>query len=497
MNKLQKLVGFFLSLGVLGGALTACDKPVDEKACPTVADIDDLYNTPQTDKLKFDFESDYATTNFTTTKTTGINYGKVNLVAVTDGDTANFTTVDGTYMRVRFLGINTPESTAKVEAWGVKASMWMASVFEKAVDFCLVVDADAYGTLDSSGSRALAFVWYKTAADDALHPNQWRLYNLECVEQCYSKNQLFTDSNLHYLDAFLAADERATNCAGRVYGQKDPSFDDSQTVKTVTCYYVRHHFSEIGIDFQEGSSGSYLKITALVVGQMGDNMVVRDIRRDLAQDDDDALECLYVYAGYNTSLASKVHVGDVITFFCRASKYPKTSTNIQLTDVSVNNYGKYKMVVVTPTDPTYSDYISDPLPDDMSPYAPATAPTTRDELSQYYGYYTKLRVQVRTVHRTEIDDDGNEVEVNSYYRETFNSQSGLKTATTIYAYLEGTEDVVCNVRIDATCSPALTAEDFKDGDVWEFKAYLSLYYDNYQIQVFNYDASIGNAVKIR
>ncbi len=491
MKKLQKLVGLLLSLTILGGALAGCDKT---PTCPDITDTNALYTTPETDKLKFAYEDSYATTNFNIKNEHGVNYGKATLVSVTDGDTANFTTLDGTYLKCRFLGINTPESTAKVEAWGVKASKWMASVFEKAVDFCLVCDADTYGTVDSSGSRALAFVWYKTSADDATHPNTWRLYNLECIEQCYSKNQLFTDSSLNYLDSFLAAEERGTKCGGRIYGQNDPDFVGSTTVIEVTCYYVRHHFSEIGIDFQEGSSGSYLHITGLVVGMMGDNFVIRDLKRDLDQDESDALECLYVYAGFNTSLASKIHAGDIASFYCRASKYPKTSENIQLTDVSVANYGKYKFVVIKSTDEAYKDYLPVAPSADMDPYVSSSAPTTYGELSQYYGYYTKLRVKIRTVTGTVIDDDGNTVEVNSYYRESTNSTTGLVTATTIYAYLEGSNNVVCNVRLDA--SIGLTKDDFGVNQVWEFKAYLSKYYDNYQIQAFSYDRSIGNAVRI-
>ena len=495
MNKFKKLLTLALSFGVLGGALMGCDnKSAGESTCPAISDTTALYSTPETDKLKFAYEDSYATTNFNVKNTKGVNYGKVNLVSVTDGDTANFTTIDGTYLRCRFLGINTPESTAKVEAWGVKASKWMASVFEKAVDFCLVCDADAYGTLDSSGSRALAFVWYKTSATDELHPNQWRLYNLECVEQCYSKNQLFTDSSLGYLSAFTAADERGERCGGRVYGQSDPDFVGSTSIIEVTCYYVRHNFKDIGIDFQEGSSGSYLHITGLVVGMIGDNFVLRDLKRDLNQSEDDALECLYVYAGYNTALASKIKTGYVVSFYCRASKYPKTSTNIQLTDVSVANYGKYKFVTIKPEDAAYSDYVTSIPGADMDPYVPAAAPTTLDELSKCYGYYTKLRVKIRTVKGTETDDDGNEVTVNNYYRVTTSSTTNLPTATTIYAWLDGTTNVVCNIRLDVSCG--LTYQDFDVGQVWEFKAYLSMYYDNYQIQAFTYDKTVGNAVKI-
>lgn len=491
MKNSYKLVGFLMSLTLLGGVLAGCD----DSTCPDITDTNALYTTPETDKLKFAYEDTYATTNFNVENTHGVNYGKATLVSVTDGDTANFTTIDGTYYKVRFLGINTPESTAKVEAWGVKASKWMASVFESAVDFCLVCDADAYGTKDSSGSRALAFVWYKTSASDENHPNSWRLYNLECVEQAYSKNQLFTDSSLKYLDSFLAAEERGEKCGGRVYGQTDPDFVGSSTIIEVSCYYVRHHFDEIGISFQEGSSGSYLYVTGLVVGMMGDNFVIRDLKRDLEQDETDALECLYVYAGYNTSMASKIKVGYIVSFYCRASKYPKNSENVQLTDISTANYGKYKFVSIKPTDAKYAELLPDAPSADMDPYVKTPAPTTYDELSEYYGYYTKLRVKVRMVNQTVTDEDGNEVEVNNYYRESISSTTKLVTATTIYAWLDGSDGkVVCNIRLDA--STGLTYSDFGVDQVWEFKAYLSKYYDNYQIQAFTLDKTIGNAVKI-
>lgn len=486
-------MAFALSLGIISGALASCEpgKETCNSEDPTV-----LYTTPETDKLAFPYESDYATSVFdpTTERDTGVMYGKVTLGAVTDGDTASFTNVAGTYMRVRFLAINTPESTAKVEAWGVKASKWMASVFEKAVDFCLVTDIGVHGKLDSSGSRALAFVWYKTAADDELHPNQWRLYNLECVEQCYSENFLFKENAMGYLNPFTAANERGEACGYRVHGAKDPDFKDTKTITTVTCYYVRHHFSEIGIDFQGGGSGSYLHITGLVVGQMGDNMVIRDLVRDVDQLDDDPLECLYVYAGYNSALASKVSVGDIARFYCRASKYPKTSTNIQLVDVNTANYGRYIFETITPDMAEYSELLPTAPSADMDPVIPDAEIETVEDLSKYYAYYCKLRVQVRNIHRTEIDDDGNEVEVDGYYRETFNSQNHMRTATTIYAYIDGT-DVICNIRIDEQTS-GLRAGDFAVNDVWEFKAYLSMYYENYQLQIFNLNKAIDNAVKI-
>ena len=47
--------------------------------------------------------------------------GQVKLYQSIDGDTAHFTTTTTT-LKARFFGIDTPESTGKVQEWGVPAS---------------------------------------------------------------------------------------------------------------------------------------------------------------------------------------------------------------------------------------------------------------------------------------------------------------------------------------------------------------------------------------
>jgi endonuclease YncB( thermonuclease family) len=478
------LIAFLLAVPLVSG----CQK--SSSTCVTLSDTNAVVATPQTDKLAFPYASDYATKDYAEPES-GLTYGKCGLVSVTDGDTANFTTVKGTFIKCRFLGINTPESTAKVEAWGVKASEWCKTTLLSATDFCLVNDIDVYGKLDSSGARNLSFVWYKTPG------GSWRLYNLECVEEAYSKNLLFTNSTkLNYLDAFTAAGKAAVACGYRVNGTSDPDYTGSEKVIECTAYYVRHHFDEIGINYETGSSGYYLHVTGLVVGMIGDNMVIRDLNRDLAQDDTDALECIYCYAGYNSALASKTKVGYIASFYCRASKFPSGTTNIQLTDVNVNTYGTYKFVTYSPTNAHYIDYTGgatygydyDPV-DGTS----ATIASSAD-LGAYFGLYAKFRVQIRNA-TYEKDDDGTTTQVNTYYKQTFNSQTGVLTATTIYAYIAGTT-VPCNLRIDASSSPSLSYKDFAVDEVWEMKGYLASYYENYQIQTFNNVSTYKYATKI-
>jgi len=62
--------------------------------------------------------------------------GEVSLVACVDGDTAVFME-NGTTFNVRFLGINTPESTYKFEPWGKPASVFTCAKLTNATTIVL------------------------------------------------------------------------------------------------------------------------------------------------------------------------------------------------------------------------------------------------------------------------------------------------------------------------------------------------------------------------
>lgn len=496
----KRIVLPLLLMSLFATSLASCS---DSKSytCPVLSDTNALLEeTPVTDSLAFPYESDYASKDFFET-TSGVAYGKATLGTVTDGDTISFTTVNNHYIKCRLLGINTPESTAKVEEWGVKASAFCKNVMSSATDFCLVNDIDVYGKTDNTSSqRSLAFVWYKTAA------GVWRNYNLEVVEQCYSKNQLFQDSNnLKYLSYFLEADEHGTQCKFRVYGTTDPDYKGSSNVIETTCYYVRHHYDDIGSSYTTGSSGSYLHVTAMVVGQIGDNLIVRDTQRDDEQDDSDALECMYVYAGYNSSMQSKCSVGDLVSFYCRTSTFPSGTKNIQFTDLetSTSSAHRYRFMRYKPGSDMYKQYVTannskydENYSGDYDPLDLTNLSISKSsDLDNYFGKYAVIDVTVRNA-TYERDDDGQTEQINSYYKETKSSSTGLTTATTIYCYAANsvrttdgtTTGVPLNLRLDESANPKLSYKDFSLGKTYRIKAYMASYYDNYQLQVFNNNA---------
>ncbi|MCR5079484.1 MAG: thermonuclease family protein [Bacilli bacterium] len=464
----------FIFLGLLAAMLlSSCGgggSPADTCVeCINEVGKETVLPTPETDSLAFPYESDYASKDFAAAET-GVNYGKATLYNVTDGDTAVFRTISDESIRVRFLAINTPESTGKVEPWGVKASHWFKKLAETATDWCLVNDIDTYGHYDNSGGRNLAFVWYKSAA------GSWRLYNLECVEQCYSDRQLFVDSpKLGYLPYFQRADEKNKKCGYRVYGQKDPTYDYSDDVVEATIYEVLNNYSSLGIT--DESSGKQLHIKALVLGLIGDNLFLRDITRDLDQKEDEPLSCIYGYAGYGTSLASWVGVGDVVYFYCRATSYSDT---YQLSDIKGDTRGKKKFEILVDASEgeNYGEYLSDINPLDID----ESKVSGNESLKAYAEQYVSIDLTVRNIIKGDRDDDGNLI---GEGEETYYNQSSKSPySETIYGYVKGTK-TYCNIRIDGNSTPKLDHDSFAVGKSYRIKGRLTIYYEKYQLMMFN------------
>lgn len=473
------LLGLIL-IAPLAGGLTSCGGGSGGNESTSLADSNDPVATPLTDALEFPYASDYATKDFAELNKTGIVYGRVILTYATDGDTANFRTMgSATKIRTRFQGINTPESTADVEPWGVKASKFTYEKLTTAKDICLVndvmtsvSDTSGYERTESNG-RYLAFVWYLTQDDD------WRLLNLELIEQCYSKNQLFADSDLGYLSYFLEAGEKAAATKIRVNGTRDPDYDYSGNAKEVTINYVRSHFNELGIDSDSGSSGAKLRITGLIVGLIGDNMVLRDVVKGEEQTEEDPFDTIYAFVGYNTGLASMVSVGDVVRFYSRASIYPKDSDNVQLTDINTATYGDEKFeIVMAHNDPEWEEtygHIG------IDPYVPEHNPTSKEELATCNAQFVELEVTVRLTEKGDFDENGEWVGTGTEDYYNISDNGGIS----IYCYLKDTR-TVCNLRIDANCYPKLNQNDFQVDASYRVQGYLQPYFDNYQLQMFNY-----------
>lgn len=386
------------------------------------------YNTQYTDNLKL--KDDYSGKSFIND---GI--GEVTLSQAVDGDTAHF--VDkksGTYFTARFLCINTPESTGRIDPWGKAASAFVAGVLKNAT--LIVCEAEEVGkkaTLDTTNQRYLAYVWYRL--DNA---SDLRLLNLEIVEEGYSK---FTDvsTEVRYGAEFQQAHLKSYALKIKDYGEKDPNFDYTNEVLEVTIAEVKKNISLY-------NNGSKLKITARVMRLIGDNLYLQDLAPTDYEEGGLVYGSIYMFSGYGSGLGS-LKIGEVITFNCQCV---------------INE--------------TYGTQLTNPTKVKRVTNADEYSITTLDgsielDLGAYEGF-------VVTVPKLTVTDV---------------KQPDEEGAFTIYCTTQSGQKV--NVRIDGSAYPKLSYKSIEIGKTYDVTGGVSKFNDTFQIMLGNQkDAALNDFV---
>lgn len=125
-----------------------------------------------------------------------------------DGDTAWFTLTDGKREKVRFIGVDTPESTTEHEPFGKEAAAYTASILSvgRSVDLEFDLDErDRYG-------RLLAYVWLSPPTTGDATEARARMLNAMLVEKGYAM-VLTVPPNIAYVDLFVTLQLEARNAA--------------------------------------------------------------------------------------------------------------------------------------------------------------------------------------------------------------------------------------------------------------------------------------------
>ena len=138
-----------------------------------------------------------------------------------DGDTVHFN-VSGSVnptgvLKGRFLAINTPESTGKIEEYGKAASAFTRQKLESATSIIIESDDEKWNA-DSTGGRYLVWVWYRT--DDS---QPYRNLNIEILQEGLAIAN--SSANNRYGSVCTAAINQAKAYKYNVYsGNPDPDF---------------------------------------------------------------------------------------------------------------------------------------------------------------------------------------------------------------------------------------------------------------------------------
>ncbi len=219
MNKWLKIVGSLLLAVLLINTVVSCDRD-------TQLTRDNMVDYAA--ELKFD----ETITTRKRLKTTVHAYVNGDGVAIPnsgciDGDTVHFDIAkddvftDG-IIKARFLCVDTPESTGKVQPWGGVAKNFTKEKLKTAVDIIIESESNKWD-VDSTGGRYLLYVWYR---DDSSKP--YRNLNLELMQEGLAAAKNITTTI--YAEYFQKALEQAKTLKLKYWGETDETYPkDSDT----------------------------------------------------------------------------------------------------------------------------------------------------------------------------------------------------------------------------------------------------------------------------
>ena len=146
---------------------------------------------------------------------------EVTVKTFVDGDTTHFhvpeSVMAGGVLKARFLAVNTPESTGKIEEYGKKASQFTKEKLSSATSIIVESDNGSWNA-DSTGDRYLVWVWYRTGESE-----EYRNLNLEILQNGLAIAS--SSANNRYGETMVAAINQARAQKLNVHsGQKDPDF---------------------------------------------------------------------------------------------------------------------------------------------------------------------------------------------------------------------------------------------------------------------------------
>ena len=191
----------------------------------------------------------------------GCKQEEVTVKQFIDGDTVHFHSkeIPGGVLKARFLAVNTPESTGKIEEFGKTAAAFTKEKLAGAES--IIVESDtANWDADSTGGRYLVWIWYKTKG-----ASEYRNLNIEILQEGLAIAS--SSFNNRYGTTCAAAIDQAKAQKLNVHsGQKDPNFFyglatelDLKELRTNVANYNGSKVAVTGVITMHYNNGFYIE----------------------------------------------------------------------------------------------------------------------------------------------------------------------------------------------------------------------------------------------
>ena len=429
---------------------------------------------------------------------------KLKLKSVTDGDTAVFHlngserdtyTVPGktySYVTVRFFGIDTPESTSSIQPWGKAAAAYGKNLLTTAEG--IIIDASDLNNdnnyanrVDSNGTRWLGLVWYCPQGKDPENLENYRCYQLDMIEECYTFAASFSTDRFIYTadeatepilynryytvrnsitgeseyrfgsmtinELFFEAENRMNRTGSRIriQGETDPNYDYNTTPVSMSIKEAKENINELM------TKGTFVELKGVITRFVTSNLYIQDENG----------EALYIYMGIDGNTISGVfNVGDTIKIRGRLCEY---GGQYQMSGVEFKRETFTKV-----TDP--NEII--PMPEPIK----LTGNETTEDLDALIGKLVTTTITCNNI--------GSQSKDGSFSLTSSDQINNFKNSQ----YIEYSEDYI-QVRINGLLAPGYEYTSFKEGSKYEVTGILSIYKeDDYQKEVVlpSYQITPGN-----
>ena len=246
-------------------------------------------------------EVDYAS-SIKLNKGSGTKREEVSVKLFIDGDTVHFNSqqIEGGVLKARFLAVNTPESTGKIEEYGKTAAAFTKEKLSGAESIIIESDSEKWDA-DSTGGRYLVWIWYKPKG-----ASDYRNLNIELLQEGLAIAS--SSANNRYGTTCTAALNQAKALKKNVFsGQKDPNFFygaateiDLKELRTNVASYNGAKVAVTGVITMHYNNGFYIE----------------------AQDPETGLYYgMYAYYGFNFGGMHLVKVGSEVRIAGNVSEF--------------------------------------------------------------------------------------------------------------------------------------------------------------------------------
>ena len=390
--------------------------------------------------------------------TSGTAQQKVTVKTFVDGDTTHFyvpsSVMDTGVLKARYLAINTPESTGKIEEYGKKASAFTREKLESASSIIIESDTATWDA-DSTGGRYLVWIWYRTNESE-----DYRNLNIEILQNGLAIAS--NSANNRYGDTCIAAINQAKAQKLNLHsGEKDPDFFYGEAIE-LTLKELRTNI--------EDYNGMKVAFNGVVTVNDNNSVYVEDFDPESG-----IYYGMSVYYGYNLngqgldiiSVGNKVRIVGSVQYYEAGGTYQVSDLNYRL---------------MKPDDPGNIQKISEGNEPGFMVTDPKTFADGQITILTEEGEITESYAAM--VMNSSVEMQGLRV-VDIYT--TTNEESASKGAMTLVCDANGTRISVRTTVLYDENGKLVTADAYR-GRTINVRGIVDYFNGNYQIKVFSKDA---------